>query len=72
MIDDEESQGIKKVHFRDSFSQHPIVTYKRRRQQKPQTQQQLRQPPPSLQQHPEPQLQVKLEPKTEDVPEQQV
>ncbi|AQK96048.1 RING/FYVE/PHD-type zinc finger family protein [Zea mays] len=71
MIDDEESQGIKKVHFRDSFSQHPIVTYKRRRQQKPQTQQQLRQPPPSLQQHPEPQLQVKLEPKTEDVPEQQ-
>ncbi|CAD6238260.1 unnamed protein product [Miscanthus lutarioriparius] len=85
MMDDGGSQGIKKVHFRDSSSQHPIVTYKRRRQQKLQIQQQLPQSPPPQQQQPEPQPQlqplplqqmepqpqVELEPKAGDVRAQQ-
>jgi hypothetical protein len=63
MMDGEGSQGIKKVHFRDS-SQVPLITYKRRRRQKPQ---QL-----EPQQQVEPQPQTEPEQKGGDVPVQQV
>ncbi|CAL4956210.1 unnamed protein product [Urochloa decumbens] len=70
-MDGEGSQGIKKVHFRDSSSQVPLITYKRRRKQKLSPQQSEPQSPPPQQL--EPQLEPEPEPehKPGDVPAQQ-
>uniref|UniRef100_J3L0X3 PHD-type domain-containing protein n=1 Tax=Oryza brachyantha TaxID=4533 RepID=J3L0X3_ORYBR len=70
-MDVDKDKGNEKVHFRDSSSQETLRTYKRRRQPEPEPQHQ-----PQPQPEPEPQQQQQqhpeLEPKTEDVPAQQV
>nr|CAB3473306.1 unnamed protein product [Digitaria exilis] len=63
MMDNEGSRAIKKVHFRDSSSQVPLITYKRRRRQEPQLTQQSA---------PEPEPEPKPEHNPGDVPVQQV
>ncbi|KAF8671056.1 hypothetical protein HU200_050335 [Digitaria exilis] len=62
MMDNEGSRAIKKVHFRDSSSQVPLITYKRRRRQEPQLTQQSA---------PEPEPEPKPEHNPGDVPVQQ-
>ncbi|CAO2177032.1 unnamed protein product [Urochloa humidicola] len=73
-MDDEGSgsQGIKKVHFRDSSSQVPLITYKRRRKQKPLPQQSETQSPPQQQLEPQPEPEPVPEHKPGDVQVQQV
>jgi len=72
MMDGEGSQGIKKVHFGDSSSQvpPPLITYKRRRLQKPQPQQS--EPQQQVKPQPEPESEPEPEHKAGDVPAQQV
>ncbi|CAO2208397.1 unnamed protein product [Urochloa humidicola] len=71
-MDGEGSQGIKKVHFRDSSSRVPLITYKRRQKQKPSPPQQSEpQLPPQQQSEPQSEPEPVPEHKPGDIPAQQ-